>query len=380
MQNENLNIVGKSAGEIARDFADFLSKTCIVQGRQEMDFANLLPDLNMKEQFSFALLMEARTQGWEPSAAENFYTRICAPLVGEGIASSMLEAFRAPDSELFASYTERYGASFGITSHAYWTSCLAVAIDAQQISRLMEYLRSFVLCIMEFAYMGDRNPETTYVWSYYESFQKILAELSSPTPAPEQIAVRALGGSSGSKAEDSYSLSLGIDLQNPNHKHMAWNVSIDITLKDQDGNVITVITDKVNCIDPAAVFHYGIVRRIKGKPVAHISATAHAESFTKLTTPVMKHILLSGVSMKKGESGATLSGKLDSRYDCSISSFALHYQLLNAQNKIIGGGSEWFFDSLEANGTKSFSAKLPVSFKNAAKVVYSVDFDARELI
>ena len=84
--------------------------------------------------------------------------------------------------------------------------------------------------------------------------------------------------------------------------------------------------------------------------------------------------------MKKGESSSTLSGKLDSRYDCSISSFALHYQLLNAQNKIIGGGSEWFFDSLEANGTKSFSAKLPVSFKNAAKAVYSVDFDARELI
>ncbi len=380
MQNEGLNIVGKSAGEIARDFADFLSLSCIVQGRQEMDFANLLPELNMKEQFSFALLMEALTQGWEPQAAENFYTRICAPLVGEEIASSMLEAFRNPDGELFASYLERYGASFGISSRSYWTSCLAVAIDAQEIRRLMEYLRSFELCIMEFAYMGDCNPETTYVWGYYDSFQKILDELASPTPNPEQITVRALGGSSGSKTEDSYTLSLGVDLQNPNAQHMAWNVAVDVTLKDKDGNVITVISDKINCMDPSAVFHYGITRKIKGQAVAHISAAARAETFTKLSTPIMKHILLSGVSMKKGETTSALSGKLSSHYDCPISSFALHYQLLNAQNKIIGGGSEWFFDSLAANGERSFTAKLPVSFKNAAKVVYSVDFDAKELI
>ena len=41
MNTENLNIAGKNAGEIARDFADFLSQACVVQGRQEMDIVLL---------------------------------------------------------------------------------------------------------------------------------------------------------------------------------------------------------------------------------------------------------------------------------------------------------------------------------------------------
>lgn len=380
MDNTYRNIAGKSAGEVARDIADFLSHSCPVQARQEMDLANLLPDLTMKEQFSFALLMEARMQGWDPTAAEGFYLRACAPIVGAKTADAMLAAFRDPDGEIFRGYLEKYGCDFGLSSHAYWTACLAVAIDAKAISALMGYLRSFTFCLMEFAYMDDRNPDRTYAWNYYESFQRILDELTTAPTELVPLKVCSLGGSAGKRINDSYPLSLGVDLQNPNADRMAWNIQVDTTLKDRDGNVITVIADRVNCIDPGAVFHYGITRRIHGPAVAHISVSAKSETFTKLTTPVMKHIRVTEVSLKKQNEGRLFSGSMVNRYDCPIRVCALHYQFLSAQNKILGGGCEWLLDGFPVGGEKTFSVFCPVPVPGAAKVVYSVDFDAKELL
>lgn len=380
METAYQNIAGKSAGEVARDIADFLSLSCPVQARQEMDLANLLPDLTMKEQFSFALLMEARTQGWEQAAAEGFYLRACAPIVGNQTAEAMLAAFRQPDGEAFREYLGKYGCDFGLSSHSYWTACLAVAVDAKAISTLMGYLRSFTFCLMEFAFMDDRNPDVTYAWRYYESFQRILEELTTAPSEPAPLKVCSLGGSAGKRENDSYPLSLGVDLQNPNSDRMAWNVQVDTTLKDRDGNVITVIGDRVNCIDPGAVFHYGITRKIHGPAVAHISVSAKAGAFTRLTTPVMKHIRVTRATIKRQNEGRLFSGSMVNRYDCPIRVCALHYQFLSDRNKILGGGCEWLLDGFPAGGEKNFSVFCPVPVPGAAKVVYSVDFDAQELL
>ncbi len=380
MDAELQNRIGKSAGEVARDIADFLNQTCVVQGRQEVDLASILPELNMREQFAFALLMEAHTQGWDSTVAEGFLLRAYAPMAASQAAENVIAAFRDPHGEAFANYLVRYGCDFGLTSPSYWTSALAVAIDAKAIPQLMQYLREFLFCLMEFAYMEDRNPDKTYTWSYYESFNRILAELTTPEETPEALKIRSIGGTAGKKEGSDYFLSLGVDLQNPNPSHMAWNVQIDVTLKDKDGNVIAVIGDQINCIDPDSVFHYGITKKIRGEAVAHISATARAGAFTKLSTPIMKHIKLAKPSIKRVDGEARLSGTLTSAYDCSISSYALHYQFLNAENKILGGGSEWFFEEFSAGGEKRFSLRCPVPVKNAAKVVYSVDFNVQELL
>ena len=374
------NIAGKSAGEVARDIADFLGRSCPVHARQEMDLAFLLPDLCMKEQFSFALLMEARTQGWQPAAAEGFYLRACAPVVGEQTAQAMLAAFRQPEGPAYRGYLEKYGCDFDLSSHAYWTACLAVAIDARSISTLMEYLRAFTFCLMEFAYMDDRNPDVTYAWRYYESFQRILGELTTAPTQPEPLQVCSLGGSAGRREGNSYPLSLGVDLQNPNPDRMAWNVQVDTTLKDRDGNVITVIGDRVNCIDPGAVFHYGITRRIHGPAVAHISVSVRAGDFTRLTTPVMKHIRVTRAGVRREGDGRRFSGSLVSGYDCDIRVCALHYQFLSDRNKILGGGCEWLLDGFPAGAQKDFSVLCPVPVPGAAKVVYSIDFNAQELL
>ncbi len=377
---EQRDIIGKSAGEIARDIERFLAKSVEVQGRRKMNFATLLPDLNMKEQFSFALLMEAKHQGWESASAENFYLRFCAPAVGREIADRMLTAFRNPTGAEFFALEEKYGCTFSLSSHAYWSSCFAVAADAKAVPALMEYFQEFVFTLLEFSYMGTRNPDETYVWKYYDSFQKILADLSAPVDPPLPLKVCSLGGTIGNRDAEDYDLAFGLDIQNPNQNHMAWNVQVDVHLKDREGNLITTIQDRINCIDPRGIFHYGITRKIHGATVAHISASARAENFSRLTTPLMKHAVLSKISINRKDTPSRLNGTLKNNYDRSLYSYALHYQFLNSDNKILGGHSEWFFEEFPKDTEKDFSLPCTVEIPRGSKIVYSVDFNAQDLL
>ena len=366
-------------GEVLRDIAEFLSYP--IHPQKQIDLCTLLPDLNMAEQFSFALLSEARTQGWDASAGEQFYRHAVADIVDNDTVTRMLDAFRDPTCKAYQEYENKYGNHFSLLDGSYWSTCLALAIDAAQISEVMYYLRLFTVTLMEFAYMENRNPTTTYTWRYYEAFRKMLDDLTAePEPEPLPVKVRALGGTAGKREQDGYMLSLGIDIENPNENRMARDVSIDVTLKDRDGNIISVIKDKLQCIDPATVYHYGITRKIRGAAVAGISATAKASSYLKLTVPVMKHIKLTSLRLSRPENAMKITGMLDSKYDCPIPALTLHYQYLSADNKILGGGNEWVFDSIHADSTHPFTSKIGVDVASAAKVLYSIDFDPMVLI
>ena len=137
---------------------------------------------------------------------------------------------------------------------------------------------------------------------------------------------------------------------------------------------------QIQCIDPATVYHYGVTRKIRGAATAGLSATAKASTFLKLSTPIMKHIKLTDLRLQKQEVGVRLLGTLRSEYDRPLRSISLHYHLLSADNKILGGGNEWLFDTVEPQKSAALSVDIPVSFDRAAKVVYSSDFDAMELI
>ena len=380
INTDHKDIAGKSAGEVARGIANFLSESLVVQGRRKMDLAKLLPDLNMHEQYSFALLMEAKTQGWEWGAAENFYLRFCAPAVGNEVANAMLAAFRNPESAQFAEYQSKYGCEFGLSSRAYWSSCFAVAVDAKAVPQLMKYFQGFVFSLLQFAYMGNRNPEHTYAWKYYASFQNILTDLTTPIEHPSPLEIKGLGATPAKAVDGSYDLSFGLDILNPNASHMAWNVKVDVVLKDQNGEIITTVQDQIHCIDPSGAFHYGFTRKIHGNRVAHISASAKAGQFSKLTIPLMKHIAMQKISINRQATPQMLNGVLKNNYDCPLYSYALHYQFLNAECKILGGGSEWFFEEFQAGEEKPFSIPCPVPIKGAAKIVYSIDFNAQDLL
>ena len=381
METEFQKAVGKGIGEVMRDIAEFLSTPYIINEERQLDLCTLVPDLNMHEQFSFALLSEAHTQGWDAETAENFYRHACGKIVDPAVVEKMIALFRDCSSKEYRAYAQKYGNRFTALDGSYWSTVLALGIDAGQISEVMQYLRLFTVCLMEFAYMEDRNPDATYTWCYYDSFRQMLDDLTAePDPDPLPLKVRSLGGSAGKREQDSYYLSLGVDIENPNADRLARAIQLDIVLKDKEGNVITTIGDKLESLDPGAIYHYGVTRKIRGNAVASFSATAKAAGHLKLQTPIMKHVALSDLRLRKNGEGMHFSGTITGKYDTPLRSMTLHYQFLSAQNKILGGGSEWVLDGLEPNGTRQVNSKIALPIEGAAKVVYSIDFDVVQLL
>ncbi len=382
METDFQKAVGKSRGEVARDINDFLSTPYPITRRGvQIDLCQLSPDLNMHEQFSFALLAEAYAQNWDARSAEGFYRRAVSSVVSPDVADAMVEAFRDRNGTAYKTYEARYGNRFTLSDGSYWATALALSIDAGSPAPILSYLRLFTVCLMEFAYMEDRNPDATYTWQYYESFRALLDALTAkPENPPHPLKVRALGGTAGKRNGDAYTLSLGVDIENPNTDRMARDVHIDVTLKDRDGNVVTVIKDRIQSIDPATVYHYGITRAVRGAATAGISASVKAHSYLKLSTPIMKHAKLTSLRIFRSENATRLSGSLHSEYDRAINSATLHYQLLTNENKIVGGGNEWLLDGIQPNATHALDSTLALTVPNASKAVYSIDFDAMELV
>ena len=171
-----------------------------------------------------------------------------------------------------------------------------------------------------------------------------------------------------------------MDVENPNPARMAKDVTIDIVLKDKSGEVIATIKDKLECIDPGAIYHYGVTKKIRGGAVGSIAATAKASSYLRLQTPLMKHIALSELRLARENAAMRFCGKMTSNYPSDLRSVILHYQFLDASNKILGGGSEWFFEEFKVGEEKPFSIPCPVPIKGATKIVYSIDFNAQDLL
>lgn len=382
METEFKNAAGKSAGEVLRDLAE-LACTPFPIGKDErtFDLCSLTPELHMQGQLAYALLREAETQGWEPMRAAGFAKQALAAAPNAATVDAILTAFRTRDPNKLAAMERLYGNRFSMPSDGYWATVLALGIDADAIPAVMQYLRAFCVVLTEFAYMGGANPEKTYAWGYFESFERILSDLMrKPDPAPLPLKVRAIGGTAGKRTGNGYALSLGVDVENPNSDRMAREVEIDITLKDKNGAPVAVLRDRISSIDPATVYHFGGLKQIRGAAVASISATAKAGSFLKLETPVMKHIRLANVRRRVENGETTVTADLASNYDKSLSAVAVSLQLLSPDNKILGGATEWCFDGIAPNEPRTLEIKIPVAVQNSQKLVYSVDFDALELI
>ncbi|MBR2722367.1 MAG: hypothetical protein IKB75_06290 [Clostridia bacterium] len=377
METEFQNAMGKSIGEVLCDIAEFLSTPYVIGKEKPVDLCTLLPELNMHEQFSFALLSEARHLGMSPAACQNFYLRACADSIGELKCRQMLALFESSEAE-FAPFRARYGNHFGMTDGSYWATCLALGIDNGEIDKVLHYLRMFTVTLMEFAYMEGRNPDSTYTWRYYESFRAILDELLQP--APTQTKVLSVGGSVGKREGNSYLLSLGVDIENPNPDRMAQGICINIRLKDKGGNLIVDITDKLLSIDPATTYHYGITRKITGESVASFSVTAYAEHFLKLSTPIMQHVTVNDASFRSENGNTVLSGRLQSAYDTSLRAMTLHYQFRDENDRLLGGNSEWLLDGIAEKGEIDLCARTPLTFPTAKRILYSTDFNALELV
>jgi len=381
METEFQNATGKNIGEVLRDIKEFLSTPFVIGQKKKIDLCSLLPELNMPAQFSFALLAEAYAQGWDREATESFYRRAVSGVLPDADITAMLRAFEDRKSDTFLSLKKKYGNRFTLFNGSYWSTCLALGVDAGEIERVMQYLRLFTVTLMEFAYMEDRNPQETYTWIYYESFRAMLETLAAkPDPEPLPVKVCSMGGSVGKREGEVYLLSLGVDLKNPNNDRMARSVALDIALRDKAGKTIAIIKDRIQSIDPNSVYHYGITKKIRGAAVANFSVTARAESHLKLKTPIMKHMKLTDIAFSRKENTMQLKGSLENHYDVTLKSVNLHYQYLSEDNKILGGETLCVLGEIEPNGAHAVRSRLNVSIPDAKKLLYSVDFDAIELV
>lgn len=381
METEFQNATGKSIGEVLRDIEEFLSTPFVIGQKKKIDLCSLLPELNMPMQFSFALLSEAYTQGWDREAIESFYRRAVAGVMADADVEAMLLAFDDREGNVYLTLKKKYGNRFSLFGGSYWASCLALGVDTGELERVMQYLRLFTVTLMEFAYMEERNPKETYTWIYYESFRAMLEELAAkPDPDPLSVKVCSMGGSVGKREGDSYLLSLGVDLKNPNPDKMARSVAVDVELRDKNGKTFSVIKDRIQSIDPDCVYHYGITKRIRGDAVASFSVTARAESYLKLKTPIMNHMKLSDIAFSRKNASMQLKGNLENHYDVPLKSVNFHYQYLSEDNKILGGETLCILGQIDPGQSHSLHSVLNVSIPNAKKLLYSVDFDAIELV
>lgn len=381
METEYQKAIGKSREAVIQDIAEFLSLPFPIPLQEEIDLRNLLPDLNMAEQLTFALFSEASAQGQPLEDVAAFCRHAIAPVAGSETVEKIEKAFADRASEDFLLQRALYGGSFALLDGSYWATCLAFGIDADSVDKVLHYLRLFTVILIEFAYMDGQNPTNTYAWQYYESFRGMIDELTAPpAPDPLPLKVTKIGGSAGKRSEDSYLLSLGVDIQNPNSIYMARDVSLTVTLKDKAGNVITQIIDILQSIDPDTTYHYGVTARVHGAATANISASTKTSSYVKLNTPIMKHIKLASLRFGREEDAIVTNCKLTNEYGSNVPSTVLHYQLLDENNKIIGGSKERLPDGFATDEIKSIAPRIEIPLPNAKKVLYSTDFDALELV
>lgn len=381
METNLQNAFGKSMGEVARDIADFLSAPYVIGTEHPVELCSLIGDLNMHGQFSFALLSEALAGGWTLSEAEAFYRRTCAPLIDDAICRETLAAFRDPQGEGYRTLCKKYGNGFSALDGSYWATVLSVAIDADEVERVLGYLRKFTVTLLEFAYMEDRNPDVTYSFCYYESFNRALSSFAEEQSEPLPLTVGRIGGTRSRAAEDgSYYLSLGAEIENPNADRMARDVAVDVLFKDKAGAVLATVKERIQSIDPLTTYHFAVTKRITGGSVASIGVSARAASHLTLSTPIMHHLRLTDVKHEVRTDGTYLSATVKNGYDCPLDSLTLHYQYRAESGKPLGGTGEWILTRLSPLEERQIVSRIPVPIGGVHDVAYSVDFDALTLI
>ena len=114
METEYQKAIGKSMGEVMRDIEEFLSLPYPVELQEPIDLRTILPNLNMAEQLTFAILAEAYAQGWTPEAAEAFCARAIVPTAGEASIAPIAEAFRDRTGDAYRQYDKLYGKRFAL--------------------------------------------------------------------------------------------------------------------------------------------------------------------------------------------------------------------------------------------------------------------------
>ena len=193
--------------------------------------------------------------------------------------------------------------------------------------------------------------------------------------------VSKVGGTIGSKDHNGTSISLGIDATNPNPNKLAYNVTVEISLTDSNGNIVEVINDTIYVIDPNTTFHYGCEKRyIQGMVSSISSASAFAEEFMDVAAgkKYMDGGTFSNFNLTKHDNGCKLTGHLESAYQKSIRNCYVYFQILD-ENGDIKGGNNTNIGVLPARQTRAIQFDNKINL-NGKHVEYSIDFELNQIL
>ena len=208
------------------------------------------------------------------------------------------------------------------------------------------------------------------------SFDTSPSPLNSNSSAELPLQVTKVGGSLGAISRDNdRTVSVGIDIYNPNKDKIAVGVTVEITLSDPNGNVVDVIDDTLYYIDAGATFHYGYEKVwVKGN-IAKISGNAFARGFVNVSNTYLDGTAFTNCTLNNDNSSdtCTVSGLLKSFYTKSIYDFKMYYQVLSSNGEIVGGDN-LYVDVLPAGQTRSISTDHSLRILNGDSIVHSVDF------
>lgn len=196
----------------------------------------------------------------------------------------------------------------------------------------------------------------------------------------QKIALKKFGWSY-KQDDDTYYISLGAELFNPNLKAIAQGTIVKVICYDKNNSIVGSTKETIEYMDPNTIFNFGVELRIESdtKPDT-VKLLIQAEKFEQVeaNTKVMSGVTLSRFKLGSG-SYPSFTGQIESKYSKKIDYMTCYVVFRNASNEILGGAN-FSHSDLFPKSEDGFDTSLNFVPSSTKTVDHSVDFDLRDLL
>jgi hypothetical protein len=201
-----------------------------------------------------------------------------------------------------------------------------------------------------------------------------LNQRESQSGQPLDVSVLDYGGTFV-QHKNTYYLSIGAQIHNPNKFYTASRVFIKINVLDASGRVIDYKNVTLCHIAPDTVFNYGEEHYFFNGPPSDFQIFATAESFNSFEdgSKVYDGIDVDYKFAEESDLPGSIKGQVTSRYVKKLEYVTVYLMFLDSNNKI-KGGYHFSFRYLFSNVTEAFSYNVIVIDLNSISYVrHSID-------
>lgn len=183
------------------------------------------------------------------------------------------------------------------------------------------------------------------------------------------------------KDDDTYYISLGAELFNPNLKAIAQGTIVKVICYDKNNNIVGSTKETIEYMDPNTIFNFGVELRIESdtKPDT-VKLLIQADKFepVEANTRVMSGVTLSRFKLGGGNF-PSFTGQIESVYNKRIDYLTCHVVFRNSSKEILGGAN-FSHSDLFPKSEDAFDTSLNFVPSSTKTVDHSVDFDLRDLL